>query len=228
MTTSLPTNQPVMNGEGSQHVQTGIVEGFVRILSHLSADKDCQEITSLVDEMDALRARNEKLQSEVENSKITETTNLAAIQQVMNGKQEVDRRYNQKDAELQKAKLQASEAEKKLRAALEEKAELKMRLETNREEIDKAMTSQKQKDALISDLNKNVRDVRESAKRAEKDLKEAHEAEQAQAKKRYEVAKQELESFRKRAPRLKSPSEVNFSEQLVYRLNASLTCYRHR
>lgn len=223
MTTSLPINEIAMNGEGSQHVQTGIVEGFVRILSHLSSDKDCKEITNLVDEMDALRVKNERLQSEVEKGKITETTNLAAIQQVMNGKQEADRRCSQKDAELQKAKLQASEAEKKLRLALEKQAELKMELETNKKEIDKAMISQKQKDVLISDLNKNARELRESAKKAEKDLKDAHEAEQAQAKKLYETAKQELGSFRKRAPRLKSPSEVNFSDQSVYHLNASLT-----
>lgn len=228
MTTSLPTNQAVINGQGSQHVQTGTVEGFVRVLRRLSADKDCQEILGLVDEMDALRARNERLQSEVENSKVAETNNFANIQKVMNDKQEADRQRSQKDLELQKAKLQASEAETKLRLSLAKQAELKMELETNKKEIDKAMTSQKQKDVLISDLNKNVRELRESAKKAEKDLKDAHEAEQAQAKRLYETAKQELGSFRKRAPRLKSPSEVDFSDQLVYHLHASLTWYRQR
>lgn len=196
-----------MNGQGGHHVQTGIAEGFVRILSHLSADKDCQEIISLVNEMDALRVRNERLQSEIEKSKIAGKETFAAIQQVMNDKQEVDQRCSQKNAELQKAQLQASEAEERLRRALENIAKLKMELDTNKKEINKVMTNQKEKGSQIEGLNKKVTELQESAKQAQKDLKEAHEAERAEAKKRYEVVSQELESLRKRAVPLKKTSE---------------------
>jgi chromosome segregation ATPase len=212
MTTSMPTEQPVINGQDTHPVQTGIVKDFARILSYLSADKGCQGITGLVSEVDALRARNDELKSEVAQNSIAETKYLAAIRKVMNDKQELDERCSQKGAELQKAQLQASEANEKLRLALEDVVKFKKELRSTNEEVDKSMARDKKKDSLIAGLNKKVTELQDSAKQAEMDMKEAHEAERSQAKKRYEVTSQELESLRKRALPLKQTSDSALSD----------------
>lgn len=204
----MPTNLPENIGQDTHRVQPGIVEEFARIISHLSADKDCRAITSLVLEMDSLRARNKELESAMEESKVAETRNFAKIQSVMNDKQEVDQRCRQKDAEVEKAQRQACEAKEKLRLALEEGAALKRELKSTNEGVEKAMASGKKQDLLIASLNGTITKLQESAKQAEKNLTNAHEVERAQAKTRYDVVSQNLEALKKRTFPLQTTSNL--------------------
>jgi DNA repair exonuclease SbcCD ATPase subunit len=198
MNTSIPTNQPVVNGKNTPPAQPGMLEDFVRILGHLSADKGCQEITSLVAELDKLRAEKAMLQNELEKRNTAETSNLAAIQKVMNEKDEAIEELKQKDVELKNAQAQVSQSGKSLQAAQDKKEELKQELNSTREEIDKIMAQGKKKDSVILSLDKNVKDLQESAQEAE-----------LQASKTLEMANQELKSWRKRALSLKKATDLS-------------------
>lgn len=212
MAKPMPIDQQEPNGQALPPNQTGIVEEFVRILSHLSGDKGCQGITSLVCEMDGLRARNRELETEMERRKIAETSNFAAIQKVMNDKQELDQRCSQKDADLKRSQSQAREAEDKLRLAEEKVVALEKELKSTNEEIQKAMVSGKKQELLISGLNGSIAKLQESAKQAGKDLQIAH-VERTQAKKQCDVVSQELQAFKQRAFPLQPTSDSALCEQ---------------
>lgn len=204
MAKPMPIEQPETNGQA--------VEEFVRILSHLSGDKGCQRIISLVSEMDDLRARNEDLERALEKSKIAEASNLTSIQKVMNDKQEVDHRCSQKEADLEKSQSQACETEKKLRLAVEEVVALKDELESTKDGYQKAVSSGKKLEARISILNGTIAKLQESAKQGDRDLQNAR-VERAEANKRCDAVSQELQAFKQRAFPLQPASDSALNEQ---------------
>lgn len=209
MTASTPPKQPVLNEQaqipGQQEPE--LIKDLVKIIEYLSADKGLQSITNLVSEIDLLKAKNEKLATELKTGKIVEANVLDAVQQVKNENQGVKDLCDQKEGELRKAKLQASELQDKLRSAKGMNDDLEMQLKANRQEIDKTMASEKQKEKERRGLAEKMEQNMLSARKTEQELKAAQ-VERDRIKKQHEMAGQELSAFRQLAFPLKPVTEA--------------------
>lgn len=209
MTASTPPKQPMLNEQHHVPVQQEpeLIKDFATIIDYLSADKGLQSITNLVSERDSLRARNEELTTELKTGKVVEANILDAVQNVKNENQSVKDLCAQKDVELRKSELQASELRDKLRSAQEKNADLEMELKANKKEIDRTMASEKQKEKERRGLAEKIEQNLLSARKTEEELKAAQ-VERDRIKKQCEIAGQELAAFRRLAFPLKPVNET--------------------
>lgn len=171
MASSSSTTEPTSSAQGQAATQQRLTESWVRLVKQLTSSKDYQDIAGLVAKTDVLTLKNEKLEQELQDALTVETRNLDAIQKVKNENTAMKEACLQRESEVKTARARESQATLELQKAVEEVAALKQELEANASKISETLKSKLKTEAQIRTLTDRVKEMTESARQTEADLK---------------------------------------------------------
>lgn len=171
MASSSSTTETVSSAQGQAATQQRLTESWVRLVKQLTSSKDYQDIAGLVAKTEVLTLKNEKLEQELHDALTVETRNLDAIQKVKNENTAMKEACLQKESEVKTARTRESQATLELQKALEKVAALKQELEANASKISETLKSKLKTEAQIRSLTDKVKEMAESSRQTEADLK---------------------------------------------------------